>query len=115
MELFWNYTFPKVTQLDLVFSTEDAPKKLVELAKERGYYNGDTKGNKLFNEWFFRGLATTPQFKKGVDKEKAQKAMDFAVVLKASFQPKHEEKEAVCAMIFDECLDLSDIEKLFIK
>jgi len=86
-----DYQFPSVTQLDFAFSTLDAPPELVSLARERGFYNGNTPANDLFTKWFFGGLEKTPDFKEGID---------------GSFAPKHEEKEAVCALIFDEYLTL---------
>ena len=89
-----------------VFPTHDAPKVLVEIAKEKGFYNGDTPANKLFNKWFFSGLEKIPEFKDGVDKEFAEAAMNFAICLIGSFAPKHQEKEAVCSLIFSETLAL---------
>lgn len=101
-----DYQFPSVTPLDMAFPTLDAPPKLVSLAKERGFYNGNTPANDLFSKWFFGGLEKTPDFKEGIDETKAQRAMNWAVCLLRSFTPKHEEKEAVCALIFDEYLTL---------
>lgn len=105
------YNFPKITGADVAFPTFDTPKELSEEAKSRGFYNGRTKFNELFNQWFFEGLTKSPNFKKDVDQELAQKAMNFAVCLMGSFTPKHEDKEAVCALIFSECLDLAPIKE----
>ncbi len=101
-----DYQFPKVAKLEFAFSTFDTPPVLLKEAKEKGFYNADTPANKMFNKWFFVGLETTPEFKKGVDEEKAQKAMNWAVCYMRSFAPKHEQKEAVCALVFDAALDL---------
>ncbi len=100
------FQFPKMNKANVAFPTMDAPKILLEEARNLGFYNGDTPANKLFNKWFFSGLDETPEFKEGVDKDLAQDAMNFAVVLMRSFAPKHEHKEAVCALIFSECLEL---------
>lgn len=101
-----DYQFPECTQLDLAFSTLEAPPTLVSLAKERGLYNGNTPANDLFSKWFFGGLEKTPDFKEGVDVQRAEKALIWARCLMGSFAPKHEEKEAVCALIFSEYLSL---------
>ena len=96
-----DYEFPIATKLDLAFPTFDAPQVLVDEAKARGFWNGHTLANDLFNEWFFGGLEKTPEFRPDVDREKAQRAMNWAVCFMHSFAPKHEAKEAICAMIFD--------------
>jgi hypothetical protein len=100
------FIFPEVTRLDIAFGNSNVPEGLLELAKEKGFYNGNTKANDLFSKWFFSGLDTAPEYKEGIDKEKAQKAMNWACCFMRSFEPKHEEKEAICAFIFDECLKL---------
>lgn len=102
-----NFSFPAASTLDAVFPTFGTIPELLAEALERGFYNGNTPANKLFNNWFFGGLETTPGFKEGVDKEKAQKAMNYAVCLMRSFAPKHNDKEAVCSMIFSECLEIA--------
>lgn len=106
METSLDHNYPPATMLDKAFPTFDTPRPLIEMAKERGFYNGNTPGNKLFGEWFYSGLKAAPQFKEGINQEKAQKAMNWAVCFMGSFAPKHEEKEAICAMIFNDCLVL---------
>lgn len=100
------YNFPTIKGVDMAFPTFDAPKELLEEAKNRGFYNGRTKWNDFFSKWFFTGLDKAPSIRKEVDKDLAHKAMLFAVCLMKSFTPKHEAKEAVCALIFSECLEL---------
>lgn len=101
-----DYNFPKIEAVNRAFPTFDAPEVLVEEAKKRGFYNGDTIWNDLFGEMFYKGIkAGEIDFKSEVKgQEWAEKAYDFAMCLMGSFAPKHEEKEAVCAFIFSETL-----------
>jgi hypothetical protein len=64
------------------------------------FKHGRTKWNILFNQMFFNGvkeLRLAP--KTGVD---TQKAMAAIRAIMASFEPKHEHKEAACAYLFSE-------------
>lgn len=110
MKTALEYQFLGVSELDMAFPTFDTPRKLIELAKEKGFYNGNTIWNDLFSDWIFSGLDKGPEFKKGIDEKKSQRAMNWAVVYMSSFAPKHEDKEAVCALIFSECLEPSSWE-----
>lgn len=100
------YNFPQPRGVDMAFSTYDTIPALLEEAKKQGFYNGNTPANDLFNEWFFKGLKAAPEFKKGVDEELAKKAVVYARALMKSFAPKHEAKEAVCALIFNAALEI---------
>lgn len=100
-----NYTYPKVGAPELAFPTFDTPEALVEEAKKRGFYNGNSKANDLFSKWFFSGLESGEIVpREDGDKVKTNKALLFAKALMGSFKPKHEDKEAVCALIFSETL-----------
>jgi hypothetical protein len=101
-----DYQFPEATQAHLAFPTFDTPDVLLKEAKARGFFGGHTPANKLFNDWFFGGLEKAPEFKAGVEQSKAQRAMNWAVCYMRSFAPKHEHKEAVCALIFDAALEI---------
>jgi len=94
------YKFPEVSKIDLAFSTFNTPKELVEEAEKRTL----TKGRKKFNELFFSGGEI--QLKEDVKGTWKENAFMYARALMSSFAPKHENKEAVCAMIFEECLVL---------
>lgn len=99
------YTYPKVSPIQLGFSTFDAPEVLIEEAKKRGFYDGKTKANELFNKWFFSGLETGEiKQREDGDKDEINNALLFARALMGSFTPKQENKEAVCALIFSETL-----------
>ena len=95
--------YPKVTDLDIAFGIVP-DKKMVHKATEKGFYNGRTKYNDLFSDIFFSGGTVT--FKQGVDKEVIDNAMRYFKSVAVSFGSKHEEKEAVCAMV------LSDIAEV---
>ena len=94
------YKFPEVTALDFAFSTFEAPKILVDEANQRDLENARRKFSDLF---FNGGKFRLKDDVKGTWKESA---FLFARALMGSFEPSHEDKEAVCALIFDECLEL---------
>jgi len=100
------YDFPKITDVDLAFSTTKTDPKLLKEAISRGYYNGNTPYNTLFSNLFFHGGKI--KFKEGVDEEFKKKAWPYTRSLMASFEPKHEEKEAICAMFMSELLEPSE-------
>lgn len=95
-----NYKFPEVTKIDLTFPTFDAPKELVEEAERRNPEKGIAK----FNELFYSG--GNIELQKDVKDTWKEKAYLFAIVLMRSYTPKHEHKELVVGMIFEECLVL---------
>lgn len=88
---------PEVKDVDLAFSTQKTNKKLLEIAREKGFYNGDTKYNKMFSSLFFGGGKI--ECKKSVSDENKSKVLRYFKALASSFEPKHEEKEAVCALL----------------
>jgi len=97
------FKFPKLTPVDMAISTLETDKKLLAEATERGFYNGNTPYNDLFSQAFFSGGQVV--FKEGLDDEFKQDAWNYCRALMRSFQPKHEEKEAVCAMLMSELLE----------
>lgn len=94
------YQFPEVTGADLAFPSFYAPKELIEEAEKRN----PVKGKKKFSELFYSGgkIELQPDVK-GTWKEKA---FLYARALMASWLPKHEHKELVVGMIFEEVLVL---------
>lgn len=102
------FNFPQVTELDMVFPTFETDKELLKEAKERGFYDGKTPYNKLFRKIFYEG--GTVRFKADLDKEFVNKAWPYVKSFMGSWAPKHQEKEAICALLFSEML-LPDIEK----
>ena len=97
------FDFPKTTQVDIAFPTFSTIPELLTEAKQRGFYNGNTKYNKLFSELFFNG--GTLNFKKDLNPEFKERSLPYLRSFMASWSPKHEEKEAICAMLLSELVD----------
>jgi hypothetical protein len=96
------YEFPEVSDFEMVFSRTNVTPELLAEAKERGFYNGNTKWNRLFHKMFHGKRGDV-----GVCIEKTRankKALRYCHALMLSFASKHEEKEAVCALIMSENL-----------
>ena len=87
------FKFPEISDLDIVFSTIKTNKNLLIEAKKRGFYNGNTKYNDLFSELFFNGGSLN--FKQDINQEFKTKAIRYLKSFMGSFEPKHEEKEAM--------------------
>lgn len=94
------YKFPEITKVDLAFPTLDTTKELVEEAEKRN----PKKGIKKFNELFYSGGKI--EFKEDVKGTWKENAYLYTLVLMGSFTPKHQDKELVVGMIFEECLVL---------
>lgn len=97
------FNFPEVTGADMLFPSFKADKELLEEAKERGFYNGNTPYNRLFSTLFFNGGKV--KFKKKVDEEYQKRAWAYCRAFMGSWKPKHEEKEAICALIMSEIVE----------
>ena len=97
------FQFPNVSEADAAFPVfRTIPELLVE-ARERGFYNGNTPYNKLFSNLFFGGGKI--KFKEGLDEAFVKRAWPYCRSFMRSWEPKHEEKEAICAMIMSELLE----------
>lgn len=107
------YDFPKITGADLAFSTTKTDPKLLKEAISRGYYNGRTVYNDLFSNLFFHGGKI--KFKKDLNEDFKNKVWPYTRSLMASFEPKHEEKEAICAMLMSELLEPPEDESMLDK
>ena len=77
--------------------------KLLDEAKKRGFFNGNTPYNKLFSTLFFSGGKV--EFKEGVDKKFKEKVWPYLRAFMGSFEPKHEHKEAICALLLSELVE----------
>jgi hypothetical protein len=97
------FNFEKITNLG-AFAQPSTNKELLQEAKDRGFYNGYTKYNKLFSKLFFTGGKV--EFKKDIDEHFREIAWMYCRSFMQSFSPKHEEKEAICAMIMSEILEV---------
>jgi len=100
------FEFPEVKGVDMAFPTLETIPELLEEAKERGFYNGQTEYNELFSEVFFNGKKI--KFKDGLTEDFKVKAWSYACAFMGSSQPKHEEKDAICAMLMSELLVISE-------
>jgi hypothetical protein len=98
------YPYPKVTGADMAFPTFGTDPVLLGEAERRGFYNGHTPYNKLFSDLFFSGGKVV--FKKDVSEEFKNAAWSYVRAFMGSWAPKHEEKEAICAMLMSELLEL---------
>jgi hypothetical protein len=97
------FDFPELTAADMAFSCLKTDAVLLNEARERGFYNGRTPYNDLFSEIFFNGGKI--KFKEGLDENFKSKAWKYLRSFMGSFEPKHEEKEAICAMLMSELLE----------
>lgn len=94
------FEFPKVTGADNAFPVFNTIPELLKEAEKRN----PTKGIDQFNTFFYSG--GKPKFQKDVEGTWKEGAWLYARALMGSFAPKHEHKEIVCGMIFEEVLDL---------
>lgn len=82
--------------------------RLLKEAKKRGFYPGnisnETEYNKLFSNLFFNGGELN--FKKDLNETFFNKAFPYLKAFIGSFEPKHEEKEAICAMLLSELVNI---------
>ena len=94
------FNFPKP---NLCLPTE---KKLLDEATSRGFLNGHTKYNELFSDLFLNGGKV--KFKKEVDEDFKAQAWPYLRSFMGSFEPKHEHKEAICALLLSELVDTQE-------
>lgn len=94
------YEFPKVTGLDIAFSTFKTDPELLAEAKARGFYNGRTPYNRLFSTLFFNGGKLN--YKADLSAEFKNAAVPYLRAFMGSFEPAHEDKEAICALLLSE-------------
>lgn len=93
-----NYNFPELNDMDIAFGNVETDPKLLKEAKARGFYQGNTKYNKLFSNLFFNGGKL--DLKENVN----IKIVRYLKAFMGSFNPKHEEKEAISALILSEII-----------
>lgn len=103
-----NYDFKKVTGADIAFPIFNTERPLLEEAQLRGFYGGHTPYNSLFSNLFYKGGKI--KFKKDLDEDFKNKAWAYCRSFMGSWSPRHEEKEAICAMLMSELLE-PDLDK----
>jgi hypothetical protein len=79
---------------------------LLKAAKDKGFYNGRTAYNKLFSDLFFSGGSVT--FKNDIDEKFRNECWSYCRSFMRSFEPKHEEKEAICAYLMSNILQIPE-------
>jgi len=97
------FNFPKPSSVDRIFSTYDTIPELLQEAKERGFLYGHTPYNRLFSKLFFSGGKIA--FKSDIDEEYKRRVWNYCKAFMGSWEPKHEHKEAICAMLMSEILE----------
>ena len=104
------YKFPNITDAGKVFGTFNTVPELLAEAKARGFYDGDTPYNSLFSKLFFAGGKLN--FKPNLPEDFKTNATRYLGAFMRSFAPKHEEKEAICALILSELVDIEQKDNL---
>lgn len=98
MKELQEYPWPELTEADAAFPTMKPDETLIRLSREKPYQ----KGRKTFSTLFFKGGRITFSESRKKLEPWENKALNYAFVMRGSFAPKHEDKESVCAMIFEE-------------
>lgn len=102
------FEFP---DLNDVAAVRKASMELLAEAEERGFYDGGTEYNDLFSELFFDGGKI--EFQKNLDEGFKTKAWTFCQAFMSSWDPKHEHKAAICALLMSELLVAKKKKKLW--
>ena len=97
------FNFPEVTEAQMIFPTAKTDPDLLAEAGKRGFYNGNTPYNNLFSTLFFNGGKVV--FRKDVDDAFIARVWPYLQAFMGSWEPKHEEKEAICAMLLSETVE----------
>src|SRR5436305_9654164 len=100
------FHFPSLSPAQIAFSTLRTDPALLEEAKRRSFYNGHTPYNALFSGLFYKGGKLN--FRKDLDPIFKERATAYLSALMHSFEPKHEEKEAICALILSGLVEVAD-------
>lgn len=103
------FDFPKFDAVSIAFPVLETDKDLLDEAIKRGFYNGNTPYNSLFSRLFFSGGSLN--FKKDINSEFKKRATLYLKTLMGSYAPKHQEKEAICAMLLSELVEVGKEEE----
>jgi hypothetical protein len=97
------FPWPVLSGADMAFSSLRTDPALLEEAKRRGF---DRHGpyNELFSNLFFSGGKL--EWKKDLDPEFKKNAASYLRAFMGSFSPSHEDKEAICALLLSELVEL---------
>lgn len=91
---------PDLTKVEVILGSIKHLPPMKDIPEEFQKYHG-TKWNKIMSKWFYGGLPGDTEFipKEGVDAKKAIAALGAIL---ASFEPKHEHKEAGVAYLMSQ-------------
>ena len=103
------FNYPKPSPVDMAFSTYNTIPELLKEAEARGFLYGRTKYNKLFSDLFYNGGKVV--FKKEINKDQQTAIWMYCRAFMRSWSPKHEHKEAICAMLMSEILEDELVDK----
>ena len=84
---------------------ESTDMKLLAEAEEQGFLYGHTKYNKKFNSLFFEG-GITLDYKKDLTESEIKNMGSYLVRFMTSYSPKHEHKEAICALVLSQLIEI---------
>ena len=96
-----DYDFEKIKT---PFDQPKTDKFLLAIAIEKGFDKHHNPYNELFSKFFFSGGSMN--FKESASIAFRVKAVPYLKTLMQSFEPKHEDKAAVCALILSELCKL---------
>lgn len=94
------YPFKKVNIGEIAFGAKVDYNKLYDDCPDE--YKNENKFSDLFSEWFFNGLSEEKAKQlKFIDKNenKSKEQVYFLMSIMKSFEPKHEQKEAICCWL----------------
>jgi len=96
-----NYPFKEKAEKEMIgFSSLRTDPTLLKEAKEKGFDETGNYFNTLFSELFFDGGRLN--FRNDLDLEFKKNATKYLKCFMGSFEPSHEDKEAVSALILSE-------------
>lgn len=96
------FKFPSVDKADLAFPTFGTIPELLMEAEKRGFTDSHNPYNRLFNKLFFTGGKV--KFKTELSEQQNNMWL-YCRSFMRSFFPKHEHKEAICAMLLSELVE----------
>lgn len=101
-----NFKFPEPTNGDYAFSTYGTIPELLQEAEERGFDLEHNPYNQYFSDLFFVGGKVS--LRTDIDINYRDRVWVYCKCLMRSWEPKHEHKTAVCAMLMAEVLELPE-------
>ena len=91
---------PELNDREIMFSNLKVNPDMLQKAKDNGFDKSSNPYNKMFNKQFFSGLSLS--YKVDIELEYRNRILRYYRALASSFSPRHEDKEAVCAMLLSE-------------